>query len=551
MPARTMNNSSNSPLLLVLLMWLLPLQAAPLQWPVNDEVLVQTSDRIRTLTINTGAIRIEGSLLAMPAQVSRFYQQREFLPVWFDRNGILIEAGEFLQVVKRSETEGLPARDYPVAAIEKHLLGAIDGPLQLAQLDLLLTDTFLHYSRNVRSGRLGPRRAGGEWFLSHTPYDASALLSQALTNRSMSEALAALPPPHAGYRRLRIMLQQYRAAATQGGWPVLAAGETLRAGSQGPRVVELRERLRLSGDLHVQKVEMPELFDDELSEAVKGFQRRHGLNEDGSLGRNTLAALNVPVESRIRQIEVNMERWRWLPREMGERYLQVNMAGYELEVIEADAPVMKMRVIVGRNYRQTPVFSSEVTNVVLNPHWYVPRLIFREDLLPSLRRDPGRFKRLNMRLLSGGNEVDASTINWSQVDAYNFPYTLRQDPGPENALGRIKFLLPNNHGIYLHDTPDRHLFDRPARAFSSGCIRLEQPLDLARYLLADPEQWGVSRLEEAIASGTPQTLTLPESLPIYFTYSTAWVDQAGLLQFREDIYSRDRRLLRLWEKIAT
>lgn len=511
----------------------------------------QTATQIRLLIANPSEIQVDGQPLAMPVLVNRFYQQREFRPAWVEKSGLLVDAAELLEVVKRAENEGLPLQDYRIGSIERYLQGTIENASQLAKLDLLLTDTFLSYSRNVRSGRIGPRRADDDWLLPYTPFDGSALLTQVLKDCSMGEALAALPPRHAGYQRLRSMLYLYRSLAAQGGWPQMSPGETLREGSQGPRVVELRERLRQSGDLRDQSTENPEQFDESLVEAVSRFQRRHGLDPDGSVGKRTLAALNIPVEQRISQIEVNMERWRWLPRELAQSHIQVNMAGYELELYESSMPVLHMRVVVGREKRQTPVFASEVTTIVLNPHWYVPRLIFREDILPALRRDPGRLKRLNMTLLSEGQEVDAGDIDWSSVNGYTFPYTLRQDPGPENALGRIKFLMPNSYGIYLHDTPDRHLFDRTTRAYSSGCIRLEHPLTLAQYLLDNPEQWDHAKLEKVIETGEPQAVRLPEPMPIYFTYWTTWVDQAGTMQFRDDIYQRDRKLLRLWGKNAT
>lgn len=535
----------------LLLLWVLPLQAAPLQWPVGDEVLGQAAAQIRTLTGSAPAIRIDGVRLAMPAKVRSFYQERAFRPIWSDRQGILLEASELLQVVKRAETEGLPLQDYPLSTIESYLLGAIEEPAQIARLDLLLTDTFLHYSRNVRSGRIGPRRVGGDWLLDYTPFDGSALLTQALAECSLSSALASLPPTHAGYRRLREVLQRYRAVAAQGGWTLLPSGETLRSGSQGPRVAQLRERLSLSGDLLAPESEVPELFDEGLNEAVMRFQRRHGLLADGQVGKRTVAVLNTPVEARIRQIEANMERWRWLPRGLARRHIEVNVAGYELALIDAQQPLLQMRVIIGREYRQTPLFASEVTHLVLNPHWYVPRLIFREDILPTLRKDPRRFAQLKLHLLNGAQEVEASTVDWTQVDGFTFPYTLRQEPGPHNALGRIKFLISDSDGIYLHDTPDRHLFDRNSRALSSGCIRLEKPLELAVYLLANPEQWDYRKLEEVIGAGKPLGVSLPEPVPIYFTYWTVWVDQAGVVQFRDDIYDLDRRLLRLWGKIAT
>jgi murein L,D-transpeptidase YcbB/YkuD len=228
------------------------------------------------------------------------------------------------------------------------------------------------------------------------------------------------------------------------------------------------------------------------------------------------------------------------------------MAGYELQVIEWQQPVLNMRVIVGRDYRQTPVFSSTMTSLVLNPYWYVPRSIFRDDILPRLRREPDHLGRLDMRVFSrlNGNssEVDASTLDWNAVDGDSFPHTLRQEPGPHNALGQIKFLLPNRYGIFLHDTPDRTLFSRPTRAFSSGCIRLEDPIELARYLLADEERWNRTALEAAIKRGKPLGVKLPEPIPVYLVYWTAWVDEAGVLQLRDDIYGRDRLLLEAWRK---
>lgn len=541
----TSHTISRTLLLVALLMGVLPLHAAPLQWPASDALLEQTAQQIRALVIRSGGVRVEGVTLALPTQVRRFYEQRAFRPIWVNHDGVVVEAAELLQTLKRAEAEGLAVEDYPVATIERRLLGVIDGPLPLANLDLLLTDAFLYYSRNVRSGRFGPWRAGDDWLLPYTPFDGSALLTQALTDCTMSQALAALPPPHTGYRRLRTALQQYRALAAQGGWPVLAAGETLRLDSDGPRVEALRERLRLSGDLPPGTVARPALFDVALQEAVLHFQRRHGLNADGSVGRKTLETLNQPIAARIRQIEANMGRWRWLPRVMAPRRIEVNMAGYGLQVIEDDLPVMQMRVIVGRDYRQTPVFASEVSLLVLNPDWVVPPTILREDILPALRRNPAALKRLHLQLFGNGRELDARTIDWSTIDGDRFPYTLRQEPGPQNPLGRIKFLLDNSDGIYLHDTPDRHLFDRPARALSSGCIRLEYPLELAFYLLADPERWSRASLEEAIDDGKSLGVTLPQAVPILFTYWTVWVDEAGVLQWRDDIYGRDRKFLRL------
>ncbi|GAB4297666.1 MAG: L,D-transpeptidase family protein [Thiohalomonadaceae bacterium] len=537
-----------------LLLWALPLQAAPLQWPATDATVAETAELIRYVVAINGAERVDGVTLALPDQVSRYYWQREFRPAWFDRDGIFIEAGELLQALRQAEAEGLPVNDYPIAAIEQRLFGPIDDIQQLAQLDLLLTDAFLHYSLNVSSGRIDPRHVGSDWFIPYVPLDPAALLGQVLAQRNLSTVLAGLPPPYEGYRRLRLALQQYRAAAAQGGWPQVEGGEILRFGAREPRVAQLRRRLWLSGDLAAAEAAEPELFDAAIRRAVIRFQRRHGLQADGRVGDATLAALNVPVEQRLLQIAANMERWRWLPRQLERRHILVNMAGYDLQLVEDGQVALDMRVIVGRDYRQTPVFTSTMTSLVLNPHWYVPRTIFRDDILPRLRRDPGYLQRAGMRLFSSlngnGSEVDVTTIDWHGVDGDRFPYTLRQDPGPHNALGRVKFLLPNRYGIFLHDTPDRRLFDQPARAFSSGCIRLEDPVELARRLLADEERWSRARLEEAIAAGKPLALTLPEPIPVYLVYWTAWVDGEGVLHLRDDIYGRDARLLQLWQQNA-
>ncbi|WP_145987909.1 L,D-transpeptidase family protein [Sulfurivermis fontis] len=540
---------------LLLLLWWVPLQAAPLQWPATDATVAETAELIRYVVAINGAERVDGVTLALPDQVSRYYWQRGFRPAWFDRDGIFIEAGELLHVLRQAEAEGLPVGDYPIAAIEQRLFGPIDDIQHLAQLDLLLTDAFLHYSLNVYSGRIDPRRAGSDWFIPYVPLDPAALLPQVLAQRNLAAVLAGLPPQYEGYRRLRLALQQYRAVAAQGGWPEVAGGEILRFGAREPRVAQLRRRLWLSGDLAAAEAAEPELYDNTVRRAVRRFQRRHGLQADGSVGDATLAALNVPVEQRILQIAANMDRWRWLPRQMEPRHILVNMAGYDLQLVEDGQVVLDMRVIVGRDYRQTPVFTSTMTSLVLNPYWYVPRTIFRDDILPRLRRDPGYLQRAGMRLFSSldgnGSQVDAAAIDWERVDGDRFPYSLRQDPGPHNALGRIKFLLPNRYGIFLHDTPDRSLFNLPARAFSSGCIRLEDPVELARRLLADEARWSRARLEEAIAAGKPLGLTLPAPVPVYLVYWTAWVDGEGALHLRDDIYGRDARLLELWQQNAT
>jgi murein L,D-transpeptidase YcbB/YkuD len=238
-----------------------------------------------------------------------------------------------------------------------------------------------------------------------------------------------------------------------------------------------------------------------------------------------------------------MERWRWLPRYLGRRYILVNIARFALEVIEDDKPIMSMRIIVGKPYQSTPVFNAAMTHLVVNPSWHVPISIAKEEILPLLRRDPGYLLRQNMRVYQGGGgEVDPRSINWLQVSASNFPYRLRQIPGPHNPLGRVKFLFPNQFSVYLHDTSNRELFSRTVRTFSHGCIRIEKPLDLAEYLLRGDPQWNRDKIQQAIARGLERTITLPAAVPVYLLYWTAWVGEDDAMHFRDDIYQRDMSL---------
>jgi murein L,D-transpeptidase YcbB/YkuD len=361
-----------------------------------------------------------------------------------------------------------------------------------------------------------------------------------------TDFLAYLAPDPPRYLGLRRVLQRYREIVGSGGWPRLAQGPILREGDHDPRVAVLRRRLAVEGDLSdVGPAEAPgaEIFDAALSRAVRRFQTRHGLEADGLVGRRTRAALNVAAEARLEQIMINMERWRsmaWAPRD---RFLLVNIAGFSLEVIEGRHVLFDMRVIVGRPTRPTPVFSDIMTYIDFNPTWTVPRRIAERDILPEVRKDIGYLARHNIRVFVGrggsASEIDPELVDWPGLPPDKLPIVLRQDPGPGNALGRVKFMLPNPYEIYLHDTPQRKLFKRAKRAFSSGCVRLERPLDLAEYLLAGQEGWSRSEIEEVIAQGKTLTVPLARPVPVHITYATAWAADDGRVHFRDDIYRLD------------
>lgn len=289
-----------------------------------------------------------------------------------------------------------------------------------------------------------------------------------------------------------------------------------------------------------------EHFDSALEDAVRMFQLRHGLEADGVVGAGTLAALNVPINERVRQMELNLERWRWLPRNLGERYILVNIPSFELEVTEGEKVVLEMRVVVGKTYRRTPVFSSSMTHLVFSPYWHVPPSLAVQDVLPAAQKDLEYLAKKRIKVFRGWGadtvEMDPSAIDWSRLSRSDFPFRFRQEPGPQNALGGVKFMFPNTFNVYLHDTPSRELFLRADRSFSSGCIRIEKPLRLAEYVLGGASGWDAERILAASLKGVEQTVRLPESIPVHLLYWTCWVDARGTVHFRNDVYGRDRLL---------
>jgi murein L,D-transpeptidase YcbB/YkuD len=489
-----------------------------------------------------------------------FYEQRAYRVAWSGNGGPLPQADSLVAAIKRAGIEGLHPEDYHLMEIGTALASLpprrvparpVD-PRLLVDLDLLLTDAFLVYGFHLLAGRLDPESIDPEWHVEPSEVDLREVLADALAGNRVAGALRDLLPESDSYYGLRKALATYREIVARGGWPLVPEGGRLEKGATGERVDVLGRRLEAEGDLDTGRPEGG-AFDDALEDAVKRFQRRHGLEIDGVVGPKTLAALNITAKERLRQIEVNMERWRWLPRDLGDRYIQVNIAGFDLTVFEAGQPIMNMRAITGRDYRRTPVFSDLMTYLVINPYWEVPWNIAVKDKLPLIRQDPGYLADQGIRVFSGWGaeavEIDPSTIDWSKVTQSGFVWRLRQDPGAKNALGRLKFMFPNKFNVYLHDTPSRELFELPVRAFSSGCIRIEYPIDLAEYLLRGNPQWTRPAILAAIDKGVEQTVRLPEPIPVYILYCTAWVDENGKVSFRNDIYGRDEAVAAALERI--
>jgi L,D-transpeptidase YcbB len=414
-----------------------------------------------------------------------------------------------------------------------------------AKLDILATDALARLVFHLRFGKVDPVQLESSWNFSRTLDGISPVvaLSSLINAERLGDALDGLVADSDYYRGLKAALAAYRELAARGGWPRVAEGETLRPGMESPRVVALRARLAVTGDHPTGEPDAaPEVFDATLEAAVRRFQHRHGLDIDGIVGRNSLAALNVSAAARVDQLRVNMERARWVFNDLEERFLLVNIARFRVILIERGQVTWSTRAVVGRPYRQTPVFKARMTYLEFNPTWTVPPTILRQDLLPELRDDPDALQRKNMVVLDfQGRPVDPAGIDWATIPARGFPYMIRQEPGPDNSLGLVKFMYPNPHHVYMHDTPARALFGRAERAFSSGCIRLEKPFELVRILLAGSE-WDDAAVAGVLASRRTRVVNLPRPITVLTLYGTA-APEGDEIHFAADIYHRDARLL--------
>jgi len=511
--------------------------------------------------IEAGGIPLKISIAGEPIHATvvlpRFYERRAYRPAWSKNRRPLTQVAALDHSIRNAAADGLRPADYHLDKITKILAHLNDmdtdtgspDDQRLADLDILLTDAYLILGAHILGGRIDPERLDPMWKAQRRNKDLAADLEDALQADRVEESLADMLPRQSGYDRLKKALAHYRQIEAAGGWQTFPDGTKLQQGDRESRVALLRDRLAVEGFIEGPgKTIDPDFFDNGLADALKRFQTRAGLEPDGVVGRQTRRALNLTVQQRIRQIIVNMERWRWLPQDLGIRYLLVNIAAFSLTVIEEDQTVLKMRVVVGRPYRRTPVFSDTLTYLVLNPYWNVPPTIAIEDILPKVKNDPDFLNKQKIRVLQGWNsgtlEIDPASVNWQTVSARNFPYRFRQDPGFQNALGRIKFMFPNPYDVYLHDTPSKELFAKARRDFSSGCIRIERPLELAEYLLRKHPDWPAEKINSAVSGPdvVEKTIKLPEPLTVHLLYWTIWVDEQGQLHFGPDVYERDQAL---------
>ncbi|MDZ7852069.1 MAG: L,D-transpeptidase family protein [Halomonas sp.] len=489
-----------------------------------------------------------------------FYVERNWRPAWQDSATVTA----FAEALHSLEGDGLRPSDYRADALSAAHRRAYDNgeadPQQLADFELRTSHVLLTALRHLQRGKVDPQRLDTDWEVPVEPLSLNlGSLSRDVDARRFEEAFAEVRPSYPPYERLRGGLARYQDIEEQGGWPTLPPREDLlRPGDVHEHVALLRERLAVIGEPGVVAADTsilpdaklvapdPFTYDETLAEAVERFQERHLLQVDGIVGPSTLAALNVPVGERIDQIRINLERTRWLLHGLPETFVLVDIAGYQVSYYRPDGDIWRSRIVVGQPYRRTPSLRSEITHLTVNPTWTIPPTIRREDVLPKIRRDLGYLERNNIRVLSpSGRELDPRSIDWQNPGNV----MLRQGAGPDNPLGRVVIRFPNDHLVYLHDTPAQQLFSRQQRAISSGCIRVENVMTLVQLLLDDT---GTRRdIRALVAKGETGNVPLESHVPVILHYWTAHVSEEGELSFRPDIYDRDHELLEALDRPLT
>lgn len=488
-----------------------------------------------------------GDILIAPERLELPVERvREALKVhYIDRSGTIYWVGTgrmtpFIQRLLDAEDDGLDPRDYPIETlIDLRDSISESDPLSAARAELYYSAFFAAYATDLKIGRLLPQKVDPKLFRNRKTVDVLRILTDLKKQRDPGRFLDAFEPVNPHYQALKSMLAHYRALAEQGFWPDIAQGAPLKRGMSDPRIPQVRQLLAMTGDFEW-KADASPVYDPQLEIAVQRFQQRHGLEAKGLIGKQTVMAMNVPPAERARQIMLNMERWRWMPEDLGDYHILVNLAAFELQQVQSSVIVDRMKVVVGAVATQTPEFSDEMEYVEFNPTWTVPYSIATKEMLPRLRQNPFAYAG-DFDVFMNGQLVSWGAVSWTLYGPGNFPFTFRQRPGPKNALGKVKFMLPNPHNIYLHDTPAKEKFLATSRAFSHGCIRLSRPLDFAYKIVGGIPGWNKARIDATIAAGRTVQVPLPRRVPVHLIYATAFKGDNGI-EFRPDVYGRDRKL---------
>jgi len=470
--------------------------------------------------------------------ISGFYAARGGEGIWTSSQGMTPAGSRLIELIENAHVDGLDAADY-LSALPDQLEGQV--PDAYVGIELYLSQAFISFARDLYAGRTTPAVSDPEIIIKRKEINTTGWLEQ-VAESGPEEVLANLRPSHPQYAQLRQMLAGYRNLLRFGGWEPVTQGSSLKPGMTDTLVGEMRSNLQARGYVAINS-DSPDFYDDGLKDVVMHFQKRHGLDVDGVAGPATIKAMSHSVEYRIKQIITNMERWRWMPRDLGRKHVFVNQAAFELHIRRDGQVVDERKVIVGKEFHKTPMFSDRIRYAEFNPTWTVPPSIAGRTILPKLKQNPGYLAANDYQLFTSWKAdapaMSASAIEWSSVNPKRFPYKIVQKPGLKNALGQVKFMFPNKHAVYLHDTSNRELFAKARRAYSSGCIRVHRPMEFAAKLFSESN---VSRVQIDTILDTRKTtrVNLSQPVPVHLAYFTVWVNEEGIPSFYEDIYERDK-----------
>ncbi|MBC7410292.1 MAG: L,D-transpeptidase family protein [Arcicella sp.] len=507
---------------------------------------IYSSQNFSGLTLDSEAVTSfvkENSITTnLSNEVVEFYTKRNNQLGWFNQSGMTCAAPNFynqLQNYTRDFADNSLKNAYLDTLMrefntdEKRFLTDIK---KIQQLDLLLTATFFKYAQKVYGGTT-KKASDLEWFIPRKKKNYQILIDS-LVSSALCEKLQ--EPVNQYYIRLREQLKLYRIIQRKGGFPtIITAKKSLSVGNNDSCLLNAKKYLYLTNDLKINDNSI--IYTDTLANAVINFQRRMGLSENGKLNKETLNEINKPIEFRIQQMMINMERLRWIPVEMEKDYLLINIPEYRLHVFENGKQLWTTNVVVGDEVKQTSIFKGDLSQIILNPYWGIPVSIVQNEILPHIKRNANYLANNDIEVFSGEKEINPSTVNWGSYEG-NVPFNFRQKPGKNNALGKMKFMFPNNYHIYLHDTPSKRLFNETNRAFSHGCIRVENPKKLANYLLRNDPKWNPAKVDDVLLTDKQIGINIKPTIPVYITYFTAWVDVNGQLNFRNDLYDLDKKL---------
>lgn len=491
--------------------------------------------------LNVSDPEVSSDTIYLPGLLREVYAANAYEPLWTNVGRV----DELRALLLDSSSHGLQPRDYHLQAIDVLLQQTqiATSPANRAALDLLLTDGLMLYGYHRNLGKVKAQDLDPDFNFRREilkNYPTAEAVRHAIIFENLAAFIESIAPTYDYYETLRVQLRRYQQLEDQGGWPQVPAGPTLHAGERGGRVALLRQRLLIEGELSGQGITDAEYFDSELEQAVRRFQVLYGLDSEGVVGKKTIAAMNVPTLTRINQLRLSLERLRWVSQEVNDVFIAVNIAGFRLSYVRNQKVVWTTRIMVGQPYRKTPIFRGDITYIEFNPTWTIPPTILRNDTLPAIKMDPGYLAAKNIAVIdASGRRLNPDDIDWKSF-GNSIPYTLRQDPGPKNALGRMKFIFPNSHFVFMHDTPNQAPFNLPERTFSSGCIRVENALELAELVLQDFSDFTPIQMQAVLDSGRTQRVVLSTPTPVLILYLTAALDSSGQAMFYRDVYGRDQ-----------